>query len=416
MNSYPEGTRTESGSSTVPIILLCGAIAAINGFGTQAIGFAAGSITKDWSLSESLAGTFFSAGFAGAIIGAIIAGYGYRLLGKRAVLCFWLCWVAAGTFLNAVATDYVSLIAIRVVTGLGIGAIIPILTTIVTEAASDAARGRALSLVVAGSPIGGVICGGAYGLISVHLGWRSIFVVGVILTLLMVPGVLAIIPPSTASERAANMGGKGALAQTLRSIVSLFTDGRAFAMIAIMTAAFAGTGLAITLTSWTPLLLKGFSLSESMSAAGGVALNSGALLGIFGFGTLLDRVRSGSVVGIGFSLGCGFLLLSGYVSMGVDMRLAVMVLIGFFAIGPVSGIWYLVSSVYTGDERIDAMAIGLIAARTGAVVGPIYVGLLVGAGLESGDVYGALSLIEICTAVCIGLFLIRSRSQVRRIA
>ena len=417
MQSHDAGGESKIATTTIPIAILCGAISVIDGFDTQAIGFAAGAITKEWNLPESSAGTFFSAGYVGAIIGAVVAGYAYRLLGYRRVLCFWLCWVSAGSVLNALAFDYVSLVSIRALCGIGLGAIIPILLAITAEFSSESTRGRALSSVVAGSPIGGVLAGSAYGLVSIDLGWRSIFLIGAVLPLVMIPLVLAIMP-RTSSEAAAAQDGsstgdaggkvKGALVQTMRAVASMFTGGRAFGSIAIIIATFAGTLLALTLVSWTPLLLQGLSLSQVNSAAGGVAFNVGAMVSIFGFAIVLDRVRSGWTVPSSFAIAFLLLLVSGFLPMGVGARIALMAMIGFFAVGPQFGIWYLISAAYSGAERVDATAVSLIAARIGGVLGPIAVGMLVDVGMGSGAVYGALSVVPAVASVCVVLFLLKS--------
>ena len=407
--------------SSIPIILLCGVISVIDGFDTQAIGYAAGHIIDDWALDDGMAGTFFSTGFVGAILGGLIAGYFFRLLGRRRVLSFWLVWVGLASFSNALANDYVTLLIIRLIGGVGLGALIPILISTVTEAASGKARGRAISLVVAGAPIGGVVAGAAYGMISIELGWRSIFVIGGILPLLMVPLVFLTIPPGLSRqedrvpqeelESAPAKPRGSALRETLRAIAGLFRGGRALATTTIMLTAFCGTLLGITLMNWTPLLLKSLAFSEEMSAAGGVALNVGALLSIFGFGYLLDRTGSGWVVSIGFLFGFALLLFSGIVPLGIDLRIVVMGLIGFFAIGPNSGVWYLVSSSYSGDEVVDATSIGLVVARIGGAVGPIMVGWLVAQGLGTQMVFGVLSLMAALAALGAALFLVLAKRR-----
>ncbi len=406
--------------SSLPIILLCGVISIIDGFDTQAIGFAAVHIVEEWNLPGGMAGTFFSAGFVGAIIGALIAGFFYRLLGQRGTLTFWLGCIALASLANALATNHLALIAIRLAGGVGLGAIIPILISTVTQAASSKAKGRAIALIVAGSPIGGVLAGSVYGTISIDLGWRSIFIIGGILPLLMVPLVLVMIPraetvDATAVDPSAPDDATGpdrsALRETLHTIAGLFQGGRALATTAIMLTAFCGTMLGISLMSWTPMLLNGLSLSEEMSAAGGVALNVGALLSIFGFGYLLDRTGSGWVVSIGFMTGFVLLLFSGIVPLGADARLVVLVLIGFFAIGPNSGVWYLVAASYSGHEVVDATSIGLVVARIGGALGPVLVGFLVSQQIGTNGVFSFLSLIGALAAIGGAIFLLLTRQK-----
>ena len=97
---------------------------------------------------------------------------------------------------SATAESVEHLIAWRLLTGLGVGGMLASLTTMVAEYSSDQRRQLAISILQSGYPVGAIIA----GIVSVALldsyGWRSIFVVGGVLSLAMIPLVVWRLPES----------------------------------------------------------------------------------------------------------------------------------------------------------------------------------------------------------------------------
>ena len=82
-------------------------------------------------------------------------------------------------------------------TGVGLGAALPNLVSLASEAVSDKARGRAISLMYCGMPIGGI----AVALVATSaLGtdWKVVFYVGGILPIMAIPLMMWFLPESRA--------------------------------------------------------------------------------------------------------------------------------------------------------------------------------------------------------------------------
>ena len=159
------------------VILLLGAIPSL--LDTTIVNVAIASIGRDLHTSVSeiqwvITGYLLSFGMV-----IPLSGWALGRFGGRAV---WVCCVTvflAGSVASGAAWSVGSLIAFRVLQGAGGGLLLPLLTTLITEAAGTDRLGRlmaTISLPVAVVPILGPVIS---GLIITNISWRWIFFVNV---------------------------------------------------------------------------------------------------------------------------------------------------------------------------------------------------------------------------------------------
>jgi EmrB/QacA subfamily drug resistance transporter len=104
-----------------------------------------------------------------------VARWGSDQFGARRAWLCCLCVFLAGSALAGVAWDMASLIVFRVVQGAAAGVMMPLLTTLLTQAAGRRRLGRMMTIamtVIAVVPVFGPVVG---GVIVTSLGWRWIF-------------------------------------------------------------------------------------------------------------------------------------------------------------------------------------------------------------------------------------------------
>jgi AAHS family 3-hydroxyphenylpropionic acid transporter len=83
----------------------------------------------------------------------------------------------------------------RFLTGVGLGGALPNLVNIAAESTDPSRRGRAVSIMYAGVPLGGAVASGV-AILGLHGGdWHSIFLVGGIMPLLVAPAIHILLPP-----------------------------------------------------------------------------------------------------------------------------------------------------------------------------------------------------------------------------
>src|SRR5438128_2065024 len=169
----------------VVTMALCSIVAMLDGFDTQAIAFVAPEIASAWHLDPSLFGPVFGAGLLGGLIGAMIFGSLGDRLGRKPNLMAAMLIFSIGSLLTPFATSIGQLVAIRLVTGLGLGGALPCFISLTSEYSPRRIRSTLVSLMFCGFPLGAVVGGMVSTQLIPNFGWTSVFIVGGALPLLL---------------------------------------------------------------------------------------------------------------------------------------------------------------------------------------------------------------------------------------
>ncbi|QNB06517.1 MFS transporter [Herbaspirillum frisingense] len=143
------------------------------------IGFSAPTIAKTFGLTVPQAlqsGTMF---FVGMLLGAFVFGRLADRIGRRPVLMGAVVIDACFGVASAFAPDFTWLLALRLLTGIGVGGTLPVDYTMMAEFLPSARRGRWLVMLESFWAIG-TICLAVLALVAVSWGndaWRVIFFV-----------------------------------------------------------------------------------------------------------------------------------------------------------------------------------------------------------------------------------------------
>ncbi|HZP95992.1 MAG TPA: MFS transporter [Candidatus Limnocylindria bacterium] len=144
------------------------------------ISFVLTPIGREFALDATRIGFVASAGFVGMFVGAAVSGRLADRYGRRLVFTWTLVLFSVGAVLSAIAPTYETLLAARVVAGLGLGGELPVASTLVSELSPRAQRGRMIVLLESFWAYGTI----AAGLVAITVipayGWRWAFVVGAV--------------------------------------------------------------------------------------------------------------------------------------------------------------------------------------------------------------------------------------------
>jgi benzoate transport len=178
-----------SRAQIVALSILC-SISMLDGYDVLAITFAAPHIAVDWQLGKGVLGIILSSGLIGMAAGSLLLAPFADVLGRRRMVLVNLCLMGIGMFLSAFSQNVAQLVALRFITGIGIGAMVPIVTPLAAEYSNNRWRALAIAIMALGFPLGGMIGGLAGAALLACYDWHAIFLLGAGLALIMWPVVL----------------------------------------------------------------------------------------------------------------------------------------------------------------------------------------------------------------------------------
>src|SRR5256886_12386662 len=178
------------------LLLTCAAVLFLDGFDTQAIGYVAPALAKEWGLTKGALGPVFSAGLFGLMIGALLFGPLADRVGRKKIIILSTLAFGLGALVTAFVQDVNTLLAIRFLTGLGLGGAMPNAVAMTSEFNPRRRRATMVMIMFCGFSLGAALGGLLAAALIPQFGWRSVFFVGGLAPLLLVPILLLRLPES----------------------------------------------------------------------------------------------------------------------------------------------------------------------------------------------------------------------------
>jgi putative MFS transporter len=146
------------------------------------ISFVMAALAKQWSLDATQQSWIGSIGFVGMAIGASVGGLLADRIGRRNVFALTLLVYGLATGAAGFSTGLAMLIALRFVVGLGLGAELPVASTLVSEYSPSAIRGRMVVILEAFWAVGWILAAliGYFIVPTSDNGWRWALFLGVV--------------------------------------------------------------------------------------------------------------------------------------------------------------------------------------------------------------------------------------------
>ncbi len=152
-----------------------------------AIAFAMPQLVSAWGLSAAEVGIIISASYVGQLLGAVFFGSLAEKIGRLGVLKITILLFVAMDAACLFAWSAMSMMVIRFLQGFGIGAEVPVASAYINEFVGAKERGRFFLLYEVIFPIGMMFAGMiGYFLVPV-VGWKAMFIVGLIPSILTIP-------------------------------------------------------------------------------------------------------------------------------------------------------------------------------------------------------------------------------------
>ncbi|WP_079216275.1 MFS transporter [Herbaspirillum robiniae] len=406
------------------LLLLCGLCLIIDGFDVQAMGYVAPAIIADWGVSKAALGPVFGAGLFGMLLGSLaLTPVGDRY-GRRPVLIASTLFFAVCMLATPLVTSIDQLLALRFITGFGLGSIMPNAMALVGEYSPSSSRVTRMMLVSCGFTVGAAAGGFVSAALIPAYGWHAVFWVGGAVPLALGLAMLAWLPESIqflvlrrrSSEQVARWLSKldpsiviGAATRVVvkeskaegMPVAELFRGGRGGITLLLWLISFMNLINLYFLSNWLPTLIHDAGYSTSMAVLIGTSLQVGGVAGTLTLGWFINRFGFTRVLGSCFVTACVAIALIGKVAAMPAFLFIAVVVAGFCIVGGQPAVNALAGTYYPTTLRSTGIGWTLGIGRIGSVVGPVIGGQLIAMQWSNASLFVAAAVPALISALTI---------------
>jgi AAHS family 4-hydroxybenzoate transporter-like MFS transporter len=300
------------------VLVLCFLMMLADGYDFGTLSLAAPSILREWNIQPKDMGAVFSITFVGLLVGSLTYGWIADHFGRRFTIILGTFNFGIPVLLTIWVSSVEQLAVLRFIGGIGMGGIVPIAYTLVSEYAPRRLRSTVTVVTNAGYNLGAAM-GGLIAAASIPAyGWQSLYVVGAIFSFVMAFVLIIYLPdsvlfltlkkPNSPQLRplAQRLLGDQAIAPETRFVAvdvhedydraerpgffRLFSGTRAYATGLLWLLFLADALGFFFLASWLPVVMVGAGVSPSIASLTASLFVFAGLVGGFLIMRFLDRV------------------------------------------------------------------------------------------------------------------------------
>lgn len=388
------------GRTQAMVVILCASCMVVDGFDVQAMGYVAPSLIKAWGIGKADLGPVFGAGLLGITVGSLGLSLIADRIGRRPVLIGALAALALTMAVTAFATSIGQLLALRFVTGIAMGAVVPNVMALTGEYSPVRIRVMLMMLASSGFVLGGALGGALAALLIPSFGWQSVLVAGAAAPAALVLATSVALPESlqflVARRRQVEKirrlvraldpdrdaaGYDGFIVERhgrgKAQIADLFRDRLSGGTILLWIVNFMNLLCAYFLANWLPVMVSEGGHTASEAVLAGTVFWVGGFVGNLLLGWLVDRRGFGPVLSATFAVAAIAIASIGQSSSSLEPLFVVIAAAGFCILGGQSGLNALGPTYYPVSVRATGTGWASGIGRLGSVVGPVVGGELI---------------------------------------
>jgi len=388
--------------------ILMGSATFFDAFDALSLAFVLPVLVPRWNITPAQVGWLIATGYVGQFVGALLFGSIAERIGRVRSAAGATALMSVMSIACAFSGSFASLIALRLVQGIGVGGEMPVAAAYINELSRAHGRGRYFLLYELIFPIGLMMTGQIGALVVPAVGWQIMFLIGGI------PGLVVALLLLRLPESPRWLISRGRLDQAERILEEMLGASRAPVLVSkpnsqnpnpkpqfaprrrwdeLLSPTYRRRTLIVWvlwasayfitngLNNWMPTLYNRvyhLSLNQSLRAA--TLTNVAQVLLLLGCAFTIDRIGRRAWTAVAFGIGTVLLVVLGaYASQSVVAVIA-LVTVAYGVVGSVNAVLYL----YTPEiypTRIRAIGTGAATCwlRLASAAGPILVGYLVAA-------------------------------------
>lgn len=392
-------------------LLLLGLIlllAALDGFDSLAMALVAPALSLEWNLGKAVLGMLLSSGLVGMALGSLLLAPIADRFGRRPMVIIGLVVMTLGSLIAAFAPNVSIMAGGRVVTGIGIGVMIPMTTLCAAEFANARRRPLAVAAVATvGFSLGGVLGSLLASVLLQTVGWHWVFLSGAIGgAVLLAP--IALLLPETPAFLVARQG-PGALQRVNRVLLgfghpplealpqaqqqrrrqsyrALFAPGMAAKTVKLIAINLLVATTTYYIVSWLPQQIADAGFSPSTGSFVSATSHAFGLVGGLLMGALAARFAPTRLAGC-MMIGCAAALaVLGLAPPMLAILMTAACAYAFFGVAT-TGLFYGILAVsFPSLNRASGIGLVMGIGRISSAVGPALAGWMFAEGLSRGTV------------------------------
>jgi len=404
-----------------------------DGLDTGIIGFIAPALLDDWGISKPQLAPVLSAALVGMSIGAILSGPLADKFGRKKVITFTTLLFGAFTVLCGFATSTQELMIYRFITGIGLGAAMPNISTIVSEYMPAKRKAFLTGLAGCGFMLG-ISCGGllsAYLLES--LGWAQVIIIGGVVPLILVIILLVKLPESPQYLIKNNQSSKAqhilemiqgkpfsdriairlahTEVQSTQSPVKQVLSKYLVSSSMLWLCCFMSLLVFYLLTSWMPVILKTAGFTTQQFSLIAAIFPFGGVIGAIIMGWYMDKTNPNTVIRYSYLIAFGLFIVAGFLSSDIFFFGITIFLIGALLTGAQSSLLPLAAISYPSTCRAVGVSWMHGIGRIGAILGAFFGSLIFTFDLSLSGLFYILAIPTFISFVALSLKVLSEKSK-----
>lgn len=397
-----------------------------DGLDTGIIGFIAPALLDDWGISKPALAPVLSAALFGMSIGAIISGPLSDKFGRKGVIVMTTLLFSIFTIMCGFASSTQELMLYRFITGIGLGAAMPNISTIVSEYMPLKRKAFLTGLAGCGFMLG--ISSG--GLLSAYLlenqGWKNVIIIGGVIPIILIFFLISKLPESPQYLIKQNKQDKARpilekiqgyafadntefyLASNIptnqtQSPIKILFKKYFWGSAMLWLCCFTSLMVFYLLTSWMPTILKTAGFSTQQFSLIAAIFPFGGVIGASLMGWYMDKTNPNTVIKYAYLMAFGLFIVAALVSSDIMMLGISIFLIGALLAGAQSSLLPLSAIFYPAECRAVGVSWMHGIGRIGAIIGAFYGSLIFTLDLSLSGLFYILAIPTLISFIALAL-------------